>query len=147
MTLTANAIRRARNRRRKLLPGRPLPTTPSRMKSASGLQARRARRKQSIPISTAQLKTTIRRQSKATRIWMIRSIDYSAKNGTLVLKGSVKTEAQKREAAKLANDVPQRSAGCGRNRSQAGQPFHAQLLKRVNDAGAARWLPYFSIRS
>jgi hyperosmotically inducible protein len=34
------------------------------------------------------------------------SIDYSAKNGTLVLKGSVKTEAQKREAAKLAKDVP-----------------------------------------
>ncbi len=34
------------------------------------------------------------------------SIDYSAKNGTLVLKGSVKTEAQKREAAKLAKAVP-----------------------------------------
>jgi iron uptake system EfeUOB component EfeO/EfeM len=27
-------------------------------------------------------------------------------DGTLVLKGSVKTEAQKREAAKLAKDVP-----------------------------------------
>jgi len=34
------------------------------------------------------------------------SIDYSAKNGTLMLKGSVKTEAQKREAAKLAKEVP-----------------------------------------
>jgi hyperosmotically inducible periplasmic protein len=34
------------------------------------------------------------------------SIDYSAKNGTLVLKGSVKTAAQKREAEKLAKDVP-----------------------------------------
>lgn len=34
------------------------------------------------------------------------SIDYSAKNGTLVLKGSVKTTAQKREAEKLAKEVP-----------------------------------------
>lgn len=34
------------------------------------------------------------------------SIDYSAKNGTLMLKGSVKTAAQKREAEKLAKDVP-----------------------------------------
>ncbi len=34
------------------------------------------------------------------------SIDYSAKNGTLVLKGSVKTAAQKTEAGKLAKAVP-----------------------------------------
>jgi hyperosmotically inducible periplasmic protein len=34
------------------------------------------------------------------------SIDYSAKNGTLVLKGSVKTAAQKREAGDLAKNVP-----------------------------------------
>ncbi len=34
------------------------------------------------------------------------SIDYSAKNGTLVLKGSVKTAGQKAEAGKLAKDVP-----------------------------------------
>jgi len=34
------------------------------------------------------------------------SIDYSAKNGTLVLKGSVKTSAQKEEADKLAKEVP-----------------------------------------
>jgi hyperosmotically inducible protein len=34
------------------------------------------------------------------------SIDYSAKNGTLVLKGSVKTAAQKQEAEKLAKKVP-----------------------------------------
>jgi hyperosmotically inducible periplasmic protein len=34
------------------------------------------------------------------------SIDYSAKNGTLVLKGSVKTAAQKKEAGALAKDVP-----------------------------------------
>lgn len=34
------------------------------------------------------------------------SIDCSAKNGTLVLKGSVKTERQKREAGKLAKEVP-----------------------------------------
>src|SRR5215470_8926169 len=34
------------------------------------------------------------------------SIDYSAKNGTLVLKGSVKTAAQKAEAGKLAKEVP-----------------------------------------
>jgi hyperosmotically inducible periplasmic protein len=34
------------------------------------------------------------------------SIDYSAKNGTLVLKGSVKTAAQKREAGELAKKVP-----------------------------------------
>lgn len=34
------------------------------------------------------------------------SIDYSAKNGTLVLKGSVKTAAQKTEAGKLAKEVP-----------------------------------------
>lgn len=34
------------------------------------------------------------------------SIDYSAKNGTLVLKGSVKTAAQKVEAGKLAKEVP-----------------------------------------
>jgi hyperosmotically inducible protein len=34
------------------------------------------------------------------------SIDYSAKNGTLVLKGSVKTAAQKKEAAALAKQVP-----------------------------------------
>ena len=34
------------------------------------------------------------------------SISYDAKNGTLVLKGSVKTMAQKNEAAKLAKSVP-----------------------------------------
>lgn len=34
------------------------------------------------------------------------SIHYSAKNGTLVLKGSVKTNAQKDEAQKLAKAVP-----------------------------------------
>jgi len=34
------------------------------------------------------------------------SIDYKAKNGTLVLSGSVKTVAQKREAEKLAEAVP-----------------------------------------
>jgi hyperosmotically inducible protein len=34
------------------------------------------------------------------------SIDYSAKNGTLTLKGSVKTAAQKAEAGKLAKQVP-----------------------------------------
>ncbi len=34
------------------------------------------------------------------------SIDYSAKNGTLVLKGSVKTVAQKKEAEHLAKKVP-----------------------------------------
>jgi len=34
------------------------------------------------------------------------SISYDAKNGTLVLKGSVKTGAQKKEAATLAKSVP-----------------------------------------
>jgi len=34
------------------------------------------------------------------------SIHYDAKNGTLVLKGSVKTAAQKKEAAMLAKSVP-----------------------------------------
>jgi hyperosmotically inducible protein len=34
------------------------------------------------------------------------SISYDAKNGTLVLKGSVKTPAQKNEAARLAKAVP-----------------------------------------
>lgn len=34
------------------------------------------------------------------------SIDYSAKNGTLMLKGTVKTAAQKAEAGKLAKEVP-----------------------------------------
>ena len=34
------------------------------------------------------------------------SIHFSAKNGALVLKGSVKTEQQKREAADLAKRVP-----------------------------------------
>lgn len=34
------------------------------------------------------------------------SISYSAKNGTLVLKGSVQSAAQKKEAAKLAKNVP-----------------------------------------
>ena len=34
------------------------------------------------------------------------SISYDAKNGTLTLKGSVKTAAQKVEAAKLAKGVP-----------------------------------------
>jgi hyperosmotically inducible protein len=34
------------------------------------------------------------------------SIDYSAKNGTLVLKGTVKTERQKKEAGALAKQVP-----------------------------------------
>ncbi len=34
------------------------------------------------------------------------SIDYSAKNGTLVLKGSVKTANQKKEAGDLAKHVP-----------------------------------------
>ena len=33
------------------------------------------------------------------------SISYSAKNGTLVLKGSVKTAAQKKEAEKLAKGI------------------------------------------
>ena len=34
------------------------------------------------------------------------SISYDAKNGTLVLKGSVKTPAQKKEAMMLAKSVP-----------------------------------------
>jgi hyperosmotically inducible protein len=34
------------------------------------------------------------------------SIDYSAKNGTLVLKGSVKTASQKKEAGDIAKQVP-----------------------------------------
>lgn len=34
------------------------------------------------------------------------SISYDAKNGTLVLKGSVKTNAQKDQAGKLAKNVP-----------------------------------------
>lgn len=34
------------------------------------------------------------------------SIHYDAKNGTLVLKGSVKTQAQKKEAALLAKNTP-----------------------------------------
>ncbi len=34
------------------------------------------------------------------------SISYSSKNGTLVLKGSVKTAGQKKEAEKLAKQVP-----------------------------------------
>jgi hyperosmotically inducible periplasmic protein len=34
------------------------------------------------------------------------SISYTAKNGTLVLKGSVKTDSQKSEAQKLAKAVP-----------------------------------------
>ncbi len=34
------------------------------------------------------------------------SISYNAKNGSLMLKGSVKTAAQKAEAAKLAKGVP-----------------------------------------
>ena len=34
------------------------------------------------------------------------SISYDAKNGTLVLKGSVKTSAQKKEAMMLAKNVP-----------------------------------------
>jgi hyperosmotically inducible protein len=34
------------------------------------------------------------------------SISYDAKNGTLVLKGSVKTQAQKSEANKLAKAIP-----------------------------------------
>jgi len=34
------------------------------------------------------------------------SIDYKAKNGTLVLSGTVKTAAQKKEAEKLAKQVP-----------------------------------------
>lgn len=34
------------------------------------------------------------------------SISYKAKNGTLVLSGSVKTRAQKNEAAKLAKTIP-----------------------------------------
>jgi hyperosmotically inducible protein len=34
------------------------------------------------------------------------SISYNAKNGTLVLKGSVKTDAQKKEAQQLAKAVP-----------------------------------------
>jgi len=34
------------------------------------------------------------------------SISYNAKNGTLVLKGSVKTSAQRNEAQKLAKAVP-----------------------------------------
>ncbi len=35
------------------------------------------------------------------------SISYDAKNGTLVLKGSVKTSAQKSQAEKLAKAIPQ----------------------------------------
>ena len=34
------------------------------------------------------------------------SISYSARNGALVLKGSVRTRAQRNEAAKLAQAVP-----------------------------------------
>jgi len=43
---------------------------------------------------------------KAHRNLDDQSISYSAKNGTLVLKGSVKTDKQKQEAADLAKHVP-----------------------------------------
>jgi hyperosmotically inducible periplasmic protein len=43
---------------------------------------------------------------KAHRNLEDQSINYEAKNGTLVLKGTVKTERQKDEAAKLAKEVP-----------------------------------------
>jgi hyperosmotically inducible periplasmic protein len=43
---------------------------------------------------------------KAHRNLDDQSISYEAKNGTLVLKGTVKTERQKNEAAKLAKEVP-----------------------------------------
>ena len=36
----------------------------------------------------------------------VQAADYLAKNGTLVLKGSVKTAAQKKEAEHLAKKVP-----------------------------------------
>lgn len=43
---------------------------------------------------------------KARRALRDQSIDGTAKNGTLVLKGTVKTEAQKEQAEKLAKTVP-----------------------------------------
>ena len=43
---------------------------------------------------------------KANKALNDQSINYSAKNGTLVLKGTVKTEQQKVEAEKLARNVP-----------------------------------------
>ncbi len=45
-------------------------------------------------------------QLKAHKNLDDQSINYDAKNGTLVLKGSVKTMAQKNEAQKLAKAVP-----------------------------------------
>jgi hyperosmotically inducible periplasmic protein len=43
---------------------------------------------------------------KANKALNDQSIHYSAKNGTLVLKGTVKTAQQKTEAEKLAKSVP-----------------------------------------
>jgi hyperosmotically inducible protein len=43
---------------------------------------------------------------KAHRNLDKQSIDYKAKNGTLVLKGTVKTDQQKKEAESLARQVP-----------------------------------------
>lgn len=52
------------------------------------------------------IKDNFKAALKAHKTLDDQSIDYSAKNGTLVLKGSVKTAAQKREADALAKKVP-----------------------------------------
>ena len=60
---------------------------------------------------TAQLDSAIEDHFKASiqsnKRLEKQGIQYSAANGTLYLKGSVKTETEKREAEELAKKVPQ----------------------------------------
>ena len=69
-------------------------------------QALRARRSPWTRISMTPSKTTTRLRSKATGIWTTRASTIRPRMARLVLKGSVKTVAQKKEAEKLAKSVP-----------------------------------------
>ena len=60
------------------------------------------------------------------------SIHYDAKNGTLMLKGSVKTAAQKKEAAHAGQEHAQREGSRRRDRSKAWQELYRSIVSRLD---------------
>ena len=106
MTLTRQRrhIRPTRQERRRS-PSEPRPTTPSPTKSACGPRTVPNAAGMDSKLDSA-IEDQFKAQIKSHPNLDDQSISGSAKNGTLVIKGSVKTPQQKAEAETLAKQVP-----------------------------------------
>jgi osmotically-inducible protein OsmY len=83
-----------------------LPTTRSRTRSGFVHRAQKVRPRAVDSSLDSGIEDNYNAAIKAHKKVDDQSISYSSKNGTLVLKGSVRTSAQKNEASKLAKSIP-----------------------------------------